>query len=622
MNDINDIIERLSTAEIDSVINIMVNNFDLTGKYYNQKDYYIYSCNPISFFKKYFSITPELIELIDRIASKKVKEKDRHNRIILLTPTEEEIAHRKHKIYLSVIDYIVSKAKQISDNREHLRIPMGSYVDYDKCTSHNSYIGKIEFYKDGGWGIGNENGLVIVKNHLTRQPSQISPLINDGFCPYRIIQDRDTKKYGVLSYASFIETIHCLYDKIEIVEFYRNSIRHYYIKVNKNEKWGCFDENCALIIDCKYDDIQLTNNFLECTRDGEYVFYDTLDEKGYDSILVGKKDLYNSEGVLLLGGFDELEIRYDYFQFYFGTRYEHCYVEETDYRGFSYKLSKLSLNYESSLCLILDENFKTIMRYDNGFYKMPKGHIINSIDELMKIVPSELLLKYRIDLSHINIGFIYLHNYHGEQYIVPNYVTKGYGSPEEMDINQLVKDTNDLFIEDKIVTILKLNKKREIIWEERVNEIDSRNYDFFVYRKGKKCGFYNEKGLGKCEFDAIARGYIDNKIYVAKCIYGIHECKQIQENPNYSYISKAVIRYFSMDYDGKTTQIKDDWNLFDPTTVNWFPSSFIDNHYVYDPGEYFCDSYKIGNEWTDEELKDAADIAYDGHSRLSLGLED
>ena len=61
-----------------------------------------------------------------------------------------------------------------------------------------------------------------------------------------------------------------------------------------DEKWGCFDENCALIIDCMYDDIRLKEEYLECTREGESLLFDTLDKKGYDFIIEGKKDLYTT----------------------------------------------------------------------------------------------------------------------------------------------------------------------------------------------------------------------------------------------------------------------------------------------------------------------------------------
>ena len=611
MNDINDIIERLSFAEIDSAINKMVNNYDLTGKCYDAKDIYFSAENV---FKQYFNLTPEIIELINRIAEIEYKEdKMTSFDIFFSTPNPEiDLNNKKDDIYRSILDHFALVAKKRTENREHLRIPIGGHVDYDKCTSHNSFIGKIEFYKDGGWGIGNENGIVVVKNHLTQQPSQIVPLVNARNCPYRIIQDRDTKKYGVISYASFIETIHCHYDKIEIVEFYDNSIKHYYIKVKKNEKWGCFDENCALIIDCKYDDIRLTNNLLECTRDGEYVLYDTLDKIGYDSILEGKKDLYNSEGFLLLGGYDKLEIGYDYFQFYFGT------------------------HYECSLCLILDKNFKTVLKNENGFHNIPKGQIINSVEELKRMVPSELLLKNRVNLSHIHNGFIYLHDYCGEQYLIPKYIEKGFNCPQDL-YNSLVlpqtptiknlsgvderisngypktmtEDFFDLLLgeeiyeEDDIVTIIKLNENRDVVWRSCVNEIDTETYSHHIYRKGNKVGFYNENGLEKCVFDAITRESSDGKIYVAHYVYSKHDWQHNQNNPNYCSLEDVTIQYFSVDSNGLLTKIEDDWNIFNPTKLKWFPYDFISRHYDIDDGYSLDYSHERGYEWTEEDTWDA-----------------
>jgi hypothetical protein len=82
----------------------------------------------------------------------------------------------KEEIYSSLITFFESKANKILYNREHLRIPVGATIDFKECMLSNNYMGKVEFYKDGGWGIAEENGTVVVKNHLTRQPSKILSL--------------------------------------------------------------------------------------------------------------------------------------------------------------------------------------------------------------------------------------------------------------------------------------------------------------------------------------------------------------------------------------------------------------------------------------------------------------
>lgn len=470
--------------------------------------------------------------------------------------------------------------------------------------SYNSFIGKIEFYKDGGWGIGNEEGLVVVKNHLKEQPSKSKPLFNRSNTPFRIIQDTDTKKLGVLSLSTFIETIHCHYNKIVALEFYEGSIKHYYIKVEKHGKWGCFDENCALIIDCMYDDIHLTNGFLECTRNGEYLMFDTLNNKGYDSILEGKKDLYNGEGILLLGGYNNLVVGYDYLQFYFGTYYEHYNVEEIDSYGYPYMLSKLRLNYEHSLCLLLDKDFKTIIQNEKGFYKIPKGIVIDSLEKLQLIVPPGLLFKYRVDLSHFNNGFIYLHNFYGEEYFIPYYIAYGYDSPKDMENYPYYIDRNDIYKDDEIVTIVRLNEERVIVWEDNVNEVDVSSFNL-TYRRSNKVGVYNENGLGKSLYDAITIDNKTGKTYIAM-INRNSSPKNELNNPNYVHSKGYSIEYYGISNDGKYCRIEDNWKIFNPSEYKWFPEFFKEDNELTD--FYIGSCYPSEDndyEWTDEDSWDA-----------------
>ena len=499
-----ELIDNLPREEVDLAIKKMVDNYDLTGNYYDKGENTVYSLfYGIRIFSVFFTLTPEFMTIIDKYTQRELGEELSFD---FSSVPQNNRTHIKEDIYRSLLGYLESKARIILENREHLRIASGNKIDFNKCMLHNEYMNKIEFYKDGGWGIAEKDGTVLVKNHIIKQPSKTNPLYS-GFSfletPYRIIQDRDTKKYGVFSHESFIETIHCLYEEIKVVDYYDNSIRHFFIMTKKNEKWGCFDENCALIIDCMYDDIRLKNEYLECTREGESLLFDTLDKKGYDFVIEGKKDLYNKEGRLLLGGCDNLVVERNYILFYFGTKYEYYYVKETDDQGYSFELSQLRLNYENSLCLIVDKEFKTIIQNEKGFYKIHKGIYINSMEELKTLVPSEFLFKHRVDLSHLNNCFIYLHNYGGEHYFIPEYIKKGFSCPDELyscivpplppDIKGLSDDKNnpinqplkmvdeiiipsfwgdeDVYVEDDIVTIIRLNKYRPLDYPSTIHSL-------------------------------------------------------------------------------------------------------------------------------------------------------
>jgi hypothetical protein len=645
------IIDAISLAEIESAIKKMADNYDLTGLYLDKADN---ACDHLygeKVFKKYFGINSDVSNLIDFFVQKDFEE-EKHRLggddvpledvdFILLdssTPEQDLKNEVKEKIYRSLLDYLVNKATQITENRENLRIPVGNIVDFNDCMISNKYLGKIEFYKDGGWGIAEEDGAVLVENHLMEQPSKAYSLHN-GFSyvdsPYRIIQDIGTMQYGILSIESFCETISCIYDEIRALEFFDESGNHFFIKIKKEGKWGCYDEKCILKINCNYDIICLKNYpesvYLECVRDAGYMEYESFDANKDKNVVIGKKDLYNDKGELLLGGYDELIIGYDYLQFYFGTFYEYYTKEETDNQGYPCQLSKLRLNYENSKCLVLDKCLRTIVRDEFGYFRIPKGFVFNSFQEVERYVPSHFLFNYRVDLSNLDKGFIYLHNFYGEQYILPEYIDRGFDTPEEMkeyddrqkpsmidmqkriiELQRLLEaeqdkisdnyrdiDTETIirpnsvnykerFVDDEIVSIVKLNKDMTIDWINNVNEVGIANYTTFYYRLKDKIGIFNEKGLHPANYDAITWDSADRITYVA-CYESCHQ--------------GWFLRYYKITDDGTLIQMADDLNIFNPKRHKWFPYYFNDKYY--DVGFYSNDHSDNRYKYTDEDAWDA-----------------
>ena len=645
-----ELIEILSIEEVDATIKRMVNNYDQSGRYHEKEKagYYIYSSELL--LKKYFNLSPEFLKLMDDYAKKECDEIESGGLQLFTDTIEKSVEYQRDKIYCSLMNYLESKAKMILDNREHLRIPVGATIDFKDCMLSNKYLGKVEFYKDGGWGIAEENGTVLVKNHLTRQPSKTYSLycgITHINTPYRIIQDRDTNKYGILSYESFHETLHCIYDKIEVISFYEGSKQHFFIKAMKNNKWGCFDQKCALIIDFNYDVIRLASVFLECIREAEYHLNDSLsdNEKRYE--IEGKRDLFDEEGTLLIGGYDNLMVDYQYLKFYFGTSYEYYKDEETDFQGYPVPLSKVCLNFEKSKCLVLDKEFKTIINNGNGFFRMPKWHIFHSPEEVERFIPSGCLFKSAsVDLSNYDV-FIYLYNCYREQYIVPEYIKMGFATPEEhynFEVSQIksyneykenlqnlfdvvskepnldkpfdysdsaesfyypYQNSKDLFVDDSVVTIMKLNDNKEIVWTAYANEIVEKMFYPHIYRKGNKYGVFDWNGLKPAIYDAITRETPDHKTYVASFEFGYEHIRDHINNPNYIYERNLYIHYYLVDENGGYIKVKDDWKVFNPRECKWYPYDFITRNYGdYDEGPSdYCEN--SGHEWTDEDAWDA-----------------
>ena len=633
------LIDNIPESKIKEIIAKMVKQYDLTGDYCDGIEL-LFDYEAERYLKSNIIFTSEFIELLNQEAEEEfetaIKEwAAKKSNLLYYFNEEPSLESIKRCIYKSLFDFFISEAKRLSENREQLRLEIGSSVNYEECDIRSSFGDVIEFYKDGGWGIGDEDGVVIVKNHLKEQPSKINNLFGVSYInsPYRIIQDRDTKKYGILSLESYEETLHCLYDKIEIIEFDKESYRHFFIKVMKNGKWGCFDEKCVLIIDIKYDEICLTGEFLECTRDGELLISDTLDSPGYESICAGKKDLYNAYGELLIGGFDHVAIDNDYLLFYWGTFYE-SYNEYVDNFWNSFQLSQLCLNYSNSLCLVLDKEFRTIIQNEEGFYRIPKGSVVNSLEDLKRLVPEDLLFKYRVDLEHWGDGFVFLHNSNGEQYLIPNYIERGFDSPEEMttklqeekmemenrisemrrlmgigknrntgnssDADNVSFDIPDFFeeghddcyVDDDIIIILKFSKEKKLVWCNYINE----DYIGIIYRKGRKIGFINENGLSIEKYDAITVNSFDSNTYVASVSHSCISGSKLPPNSNKCF--NITIQFYRLGHNGELTQMDDDWNSFNPTKCRWFPAAFLEKNGLveYDSIGYYGGSSGLSYE--------------------------
>lgn len=642
------IAEKICDADIDKIINVMIDNCDRNGFYYETH-------KAKELLTQIISI--DVVNYISAKARQEIENEGCEN----LDPffftdsqyKEIAIGDREDFICQTILNRIKSVAEQEREKRKFYRINVGEKVDFDSCVSYASIGSKIEFYKDGGWGIAEVDGMVVVKNHLITQPSKLSydKLFKTKGNHCYIIKDRDTELLGILSLDTFKEVIHCLYSKIMIIESFYGASPQYFIKVQKDNKFGCYDDKFAIIIECKYDDIYIKDEYIECIYEGEELIYDTLEGKGYDFIIDGKKDLYNTSGKLLIGGYSFSNIEYGYLQIYFGTRYENYYVEELDLYNQPYQLSKLRLNYDYSLCLILDKKFRSLIQGNEGSFCLPIGIVFNSFEDVLKIIPSNYLFRYRVDTNHLYRGYIYLYNNYGEQYFIPHYIIEGFNSPEELetyeiqkriefnksikelieilgdngtqvtqeehmsptsDSSALLSDSSinhqDMFIDDSIVIIIKLKENHAIEWINSVNEIGISNYNNFIFRKGEKYGFYNYKGLGKTIYDAITTETQDAKIYVAI----IHYCQDTNtsntNNPNYISWIQMCIQYYIVENDEALVRLEDDWNIFNPTKYKWFPSNFIERLYGTESETMSFDDRDDGYngyEWTDEDAWDA-----------------
>ena len=572
------IAKQISEEEINIIIQTMIDNSDNSGKYY-------LSYRAEDFVRNHIH-NSVFFSIVDDVARREIENEGYDIRDPLLfeyrTDSEYEEAKirlRKEKIYELILDQIELEARRKRKERFFMRLNIGDIVDFGTCVNRLPFYGKVEFNKDGGWGIAEEDGRVIVKNHLICKPSDIIRLANSKDCAFYVIQDRDTEQYGVLSLKTFKETIHCLYDKIEVVKYQQGNILKHIFKVKKNNRWGCYDENCTFIIECKYDEIRIVNSWIECCRDGE-VLNSEIDLNKFDSLYDGEKDLYDIEGNLLLGGYNYFEFERKYFKFFFNTRYESYDFPRTTIYNDEIMLLQYRLNYDDACCLVLDQKFNSLLANGGQKFQIPLGKVFQSSQEIEENIPKEFLLYGYVNMSDF-LPYIYLEKRNSELFFVSNFHKDNIYVNNRSNINSYDIWT-DQFLEDDEVVIMGMTENGNVSWHSKVNEIGPVCMYGRIYRLGDKVGIYTRNGISRKLYDAISIDSQDKKVYAAQIRQQYNEVADNISNPNYHHDRHYSIQYFEIKETGELEKQEDDWGKFNPNRHKWFPYNFLSKNQIFD----------------------------------------
>ena len=608
-----DIAEKFSDDDIAKLIDAMILNFDSCGEYYVAHQI-------VALINDCVSNSSEIIGLVQETAQREIKEIKESDPIPFRWEFEDledlNIMFREKDILNSILTIIKKDAIKKKEERFFLRLQEGDCVDFKSCDSYNPLKDCVEFYKDGGWGISDKNGKVLVRNHINEKPSTL-PFRSFLNVNYRIIQDRDTGLFGILSLKSFSEPIHCLYESIEAVEYWIEHKKNYILKVKKNGNWGCYNEDCSLIIECHYDDIKIVSDLIECGRDGDFLYPESSYQK-LEKIYDGTKDLYDLYGHLLLGGyhyFDFYEYKYNKrFLFYLGTKYDKAYVNENDIYDNEITYVQYQVNFENALCLLLDNHFSTLLRSNGKSIRVPYGIVFQSVQELQNYIPSDILLSGIVDLNdYSSHSLIYMTKKNVDKYVIYDFNS---GLPESL----FPEDSNDSahwdthYIEDNEVIISKIDNGK-ISWSFKANGI-CRTCRYSLYRNGERVGFYSQSGVTAAIYSAVTIESQDNKIYVAQITPGILKSDINKWNPNYIQHMGYTIQYFELFADGSLVKLQDDWKVFCPKDHKWFPFNFksknglvdeIYDGYYYRKGGRSYEEYGGYNGYDDDTIDDAFD---------------
>ena len=450
----------------------------------------------------------------------------------------------------------------------------------------------------------------------------------------------DNELYGIIDILTSEIILPCLFETIIIEKINQENGNEFDLfKVKKNDLWGYYNYDGKKIVDCIYDTlfVNLQRGFIECGRDGSFLkednhYYLSHSRVFYDGIF----DLYDLDGILMIGGYNHMENDLDFYKFYFGTFYEGDITTEWTTYGDEVQFVHYKINYEQAICLVLNHQLRPFLHTDNNFI-FQKGKIYSSKEEVLQTVPTCLILHHHISLTK---QFIYSTYENGEQYIIPEDLIDTFAKDtttshlaqmseekrqkllEEfmkqmqaitnehppLNNNTLYQPTSpqslrDVFIEDDIVTIMKLSVNHDIVWKYQVNEIGQTEEGLLLYRIGERCGFYSLAGFGAAMYTAITTNYKNGKIFVAKINTTINDDK-LMYNPNYIWDNKYLIEYYELSHNGSLTKLQDNWSIFNPLNYQWFPKNFINNNHIEEPPRDYCDAPE-GTEWTDEDSREA-----------------
>lgn len=622
------IAECISGSDIEEIIGAMIDNYDTNAMCYDRQ-------KAAAFFESHVHDN-EIFNMIECTALKEIKDFSKDNWEVSLDDIgDEELYFDSHKvqIFISILDIIERIAMQKRSGRFFSRLNIGEKVDFKSCVLYSPFNRKVEFCKDGGWGIAENDGVVLVKNHLTQKPSQLNSFLYVNSQKYCLIQDRDTELYGLLSMESFKEVVHCLYQNIELIEYKKGKIQKAFFKVKRDNNWGCIDDKFMCVVECKYADINLTSNYIECCRDGQ-ILWDEIKWAQYKDLYVGKKDLYDFYGNFLIGGYDLLQMKYDsYFLFYWGTKYEEYQSIEEGWDETYCSLTRYRLNYDDAFCLILDKQFKSVIDSPLGNQSF-KGVLLNSKDALLSFASLEILFKYEISIydNHLNYlidnpvdivdilgescteedSYLFVKQVRGrieEYYIPPKYMKYSYMFPVNSHLNVIEFYNKSVVVQNQQIIISSYSCDHKLIWKGLADEIGLFLFPR-VFRLGDKCGFFSNNYYGEAKYDGISFNSTKDHIYVA-LIDELDYNKLIDEKSNPNIIHELGIRicYYELRQDEILEQLPDNWDVFNPTKHLWFPKSFPMNFYMNMDNNISSsvhDSYNgYTDEWTDEDSWDA-----------------
>lgn len=242
---------------------------------------------------------------------------------------------------------------------------------------------------------------------------------NDLLCRNTIlVEDADTHCQGLVDFDGH-EVIPTIYSKI----VQSGDWDYVFVSFGTLEKidsdyiwdgiWGCFDWQGKEIIPVKYPDIHYVDNFFIAGNDK----YGKL----YDDLYYGVYDLYDLQGVMIIGGFNNCQIEKKYFIFSFGITVKSF-------------LGEKFLIFDEMCAIIVDKDLKSL-------------------------IPRHLIENTRVEIEY-ELDFLYNNFPIGKGLLIGEYpqLCKGERYNEDDNIIKGISVRSAFFIKDNVI-VYSSNKK-------------------------------------------------------------------------------------------------------------------------------------------------------------------
>ena len=247
----------------------------------------------------------------------------------------------------------------VVDNKGWVIIPF--VYDEFKIRNEQCNENRYDVCLNNRWGVINLLGKDICKiKYKAPVP------VNKSFT---IVEDADTNCKGVIRIDG-VEIIPTIFSQIKEEYLQINnqtSVLHFLVAYGVNDFiepgcyingiWGCYNWKGEEIIPVKFHSIHCIKNYF-IVGDDEYIGRDYYSDEDY---YIGTYDLYDKDGNMIIGGFNHIQIKDNYFILQFGIEVKQHW--ETKYWGeipYDEELN-YEIVYENSLSIIIDKDLKSLI---------------------------------------------------------------------------------------------------------------------------------------------------------------------------------------------------------------------------------------------------------------------